>query len=255
MIAIAFPLLAGGCLRSTRRKTAYIVETTIKELVRKRGKLFPILCTLTFADNLVGKPEARKRWKRLRERLLAEWPDLKGCGVWQRQARGAWHLHLILNHAVAVTTLRDMATACGWGVQMRLDYIGGRDGFRGKSVASVCRYVTRYITRDMDDEDGGEHLTVWLNTKCGTTNFHWHGGMATLRRRGLDFVANMDGEAREFLGWDRNKFAREIPWETLARIGWDSMSQDERILAVMTDDAVLRWAHGPPGEGNDLEPF
>lgn len=242
-------------MRSTRRKTAHIVETTVKELVRKAGQRHPILCTLTFAENLTDKAEARKRWKRLRERLVREWPDLKGCGVWQRQARGAWHLHLILNHSVAVQTLRDLATSCGWGLQMRLDYIGGREGFRGKSVASVCRYVTRYITRDLDEEDGGEHLTVWLNTKCGTTDFHWHGGLATLRRKGLDFVAGMDGDDRDFCGWDRNRIASTIPWETLVRLGWEVISQDERAFLCATDTGVFRWAHGPPGEGNDLEPF
>jgi hypothetical protein len=231
-----------------------LVEVAVREISRRHN--YPILCTLTFADNLTDKAEARRRWKALRERILRRWPDLEAVGVWQRQARGAWHLHLVVSHPMSAVELREKATACGWGVQMRLDFIDkAPQGYRrGQGAQKVGRYVTRYIVRDLEEEDSGECLTVWIGTKNGTTAFHWNGGMAYLRRRGLDFLQDMEPDHRRSLV-PAVRWQVEAPHWLLVRLGWESLSWEQRKGLYHRYDAVAKWAHGPPEHGNELEPF
>lgn len=142
---------------------------------------------------------------------------------------------------------------------MQLDFIRPRRGFRclpGRATArDVVRYITRYITRDVEDGDSGEHLVVWYRSKCGTTAFHWAGPLGRLRRLALDFLSGVPGEHREAMGVDRHYYDTRTPWTVLVRIGWELLTESERRHLLATSRAVQRWWYGPPGAGNDFEPF
>lgn len=232
-----FPVaLTGGRVRNSRNKTAYVCELSIVELVRRHPH--SILCTLTFHDCITDKPEARKRWRRLRERISRKWPGLEAVGVWQRQDRGAWHLHLVCSQRLPVGELRAMAVECGFGQMMRLDYIGGRNGYRRSnragSVRGVVRYLCRYLTRDLTEGRGDGCLVVYVRAKRGTVKFTWTKGLAKLWRLGMDYLTSL--EHRVFDGP-----LHEVPFIVVARIGFESLSEPEQAWLLETDSGVSRW--------------
>jgi hypothetical protein len=51
--------------------------------------------TLTFRDNVKDKKEAVKRWNIIRTSISKKFKIFHYICVWERQKRGAWHLHLI----------------------------------------------------------------------------------------------------------------------------------------------------------------
>jgi len=121
------------------------------------------MLTMTFGENLVDKSEAEIRWRRLRARITRRFRSLNihlaFCGAWQRQARGAWHFHAIVNHPIDVNWLRPVAEACGFGRQIRLDYIKPRNGYRHLGKSAAVNYIARYVSRDIGDEDENVRVT------------------------------------------------------------------------------------------------
>jgi len=253
---------------STRKKSIYIFELAVRELARTGGGTnYLRFCTLTFAENVAEKKEAMRRWHCLRDRLrrfyakkaakrkgtegALEAEDFQAAGVWQRQKRGAWHLHLFVNIFIPVAWLRAAAVECGFGQQMRIDMIGdegcGVPGHVG-DVRRAVRYATRYAVRDVET---GEYAGEALFTYCGgvrrgsTVNFHWASGLRSLWRRGCSWWSEnvRDGETTK------------QPFWLLVAIGFDNLSDEERAYYMKTYDSVYRWWFGPVGPGNPLEPF
>jgi hypothetical protein len=64
------------------------------------------MLTLTFRDNVSGLGEAWQAWQAVRPRMLKLWPGLLGAGVWERQKRGAWHLHMAINRRLEAGEVR-----------------------------------------------------------------------------------------------------------------------------------------------------
>jgi hypothetical protein len=191
------------------------------------------------------------RWGRSSGELAGEF---KAAGVWQLQRRGSWHLHLFVDGFIDVIWLRSAALACGFGPQMRIDAIGG-DHSCGRSdqppyvgsLKKAVRYAVRYAVRDVETgEYAGETLFTYCGrTKPGNVKFHWSGGIRALWRRGCV----------EWAGMETGELVLDQPFFLLVRLGWDSLSDVEQFALYHRDDSVARWTHGPPGEGNSLEPF
>jgi hypothetical protein len=234
-------------VRSSRKKTGYLVGIAAEELRRtvKSGQLCFI--TLTFEENVQEKSEAMKRWHRLAERLRRRYPRLRGVGVWQRQQRGAWHLHLLVNTGyVPLEWFRPAAVACGFGRIMKLEIVGYMPGFReDRSLRSAVAYMVRYVTRDLEVEDGVAVVTYFGGARCGSVKFSWNGGLNFLYRRGCG----------EWVGMETGEPVRGLPFWFLVRVGWESLSVREQDELLCRDVSVMRWWTGPPGPGNSFEPF
>ena len=149
---------------------------------------------MTFHENITDKTEAQRRFKPVGDwlkRRAIEWN-----GVWQRQKRGAWHLHAFINKRIDIVEFRAFAVGRGWGQFINVEVVGQHNGYRSHfTIEGAIAYVCRYLTRDYCGEiparvrlSGGV-----ASTKCGTTRFRWVGGLAKVWRLGckeLGYVPN-----------------------------------------------------------------
>lgn len=224
---------------TSKLKLSYAVQLSVSEVCRLSRS--PVLATFTFSENITDKAEAETRWHRLRERLRRRSPDLNAVGVWQRQARGAWHLHLVMDRFLSVEWLRPSAVACGFGTFINLRPIN-RNGFRQFSSEQVGRYVARYLTRDTPAEDKGVRLVAYLgNAHRATVRFAWARGLHALWRNGRS----------EF--WELfQRLPTSEDWWFIVRLGWELLSPENQRIAFETNRAVRSWWDP---EGHPPDPF
>lgn len=163
------------------QKTLYIAESSINRFFWKHKDVY--YWTFTFADNVVDKGEAERRVKPLRDAFSRR--GFEYFGVWERQTRGAWHLHMLVDHWLDVTKLRPWLVARGWGVQMRAEHVSKRSWYdpeRGQWMHdanrenAVKRYLLKYLTKTFREEVDGKKKIVFSTrgAKSGTTRFKWH---------------------------------------------------------------------------------
>lgn len=214
-------------------KLSFAVQFSISELCKRSPN--PVLLTLTFHDNVTAKSEAETRFARLRERLRRIYPTLLGVGVWQRQTRGAWHLHLVLDRQIPVDWLRPAAVACGFGSFVNLKHIKPTNGFRDAGgVERVSRYVSRYVTRGFrSEEDGKARLVCYIRPKASrmcTCRFTWGGGLHKLFRAGR-------GNFYEIFGY----LPTRDDWVLVVRLGWEMLDTVEQDKLLQESRAVRQW--------------
>jgi hypothetical protein len=177
----------------------------------------PVLATFTFKENIVDSLEREKRWRRLKARMLRRWPCLVGCGAWQRQKRGAWHAHIVINQWVEAVELRQMCLDTGFGTFLDLKPVSCRDGFRnmpgspGQHLWRCCRYVTRYLVRDVG-RDPGERTGIFFGdlARSCTVRFAWTNGLSRLWRIGCREFFDVFGEVPS---WRNATFVMRFGWE------------------------------------------
>jgi hypothetical protein len=100
---------------------------------------------------------------------------------WEKQSRGSWHPHVLLNVRYQVDELRAFMMARGWGQQMKLRYVVAdpssvrhRDFQVLKSylVKSLMRYLTKACTDDAV-EPRKKFFGGSAGAKVGTVRFAW----------------------------------------------------------------------------------
>lgn len=216
-----------------RAKLSYAVALAVAEIVRTAKE--PTFDTFTFADNVTDKLEASKRWRRLKARLKRHYAGLRAVGVWQRQKRGAWHFHAVFDRRLDVIQVRPWAIACGFGAQLNMRAVGEVPGMRaGWTPLKVAKYLTRYITRDVSEGDGGVRLADYCgDCRKATTAFRWGGGIARLWRLGRQAWSDM-------FAADEGQPTFEQFW-MLVRLGWETLTGQEQAEAVEGSDAVAMW--------------
>lgn len=244
----------GGDITSQQGKLCYAVRLGLEELLRKRNGV-AIFATFTFRENIEDKGEAQKRWRRLKERLR-RWegpeqfkvgnayyntcgkPDpLKGIGVWQRQKRGAWHLHMVFNQFIPIDELRADAVACGFGPMLNLRYVETKNqkGFMW-NPRKVLSYMLRYVTRDIasDERDKGVRVVEYFGqgVRVATTSFGWARGFAELYRAGRGAWSDIFA--------DVGQPTLDDYW-FIIRLGWEVIDSGRRAKLIELSDAVARW--------------
>lgn len=224
-----------------RAKLSYAVALAVAEIVRTSKA--PTFDTFTFKDNVTDKAEAILRWRRLKARLQRHYFGLRAVGVWQRQARGAWHLHCVFDRRLDVVQVRAWAIECGFGWQLNMRAIGDIPGMKqGWNPERVARYLTRYITRDISETDKGVRLVDYCgDCRKATTAFRWAKGIARLWRLGRQVWSDIYGGCGE-----QPRF-RDM-W-FLVRLGWESLTGEEQVQLLAESDSVARWWNP------DLYPF
>jgi len=233
----------GGGVRDSRKKTAYLVGIAAEELKRSSPSGALNFVTLTFAENVTDKEAAMKCWHRLAERIRRRYPQLRGVGVWQRQKRGAWHPHCLVNHYIDVNQLRPWMVARGWGQQMRADIVGGGQistgGRNGRGVwrpqweggGRIISYLTKYLTKGFGSSTDRaaaakkKCFSGSVSVKKGTTNFKWmpeERPGAYLWSWGRELFSQLNGHPPTFrnigevirLGVEHSGWANVDPWWT-----------------------------------------
>jgi hypothetical protein len=155
---------------------------TFSEPGRKEGEL------------LWTKDEAEAHFKPFRDLCARRGFEL--LVVWERQERGAWHPHCLLNHFVDVNRLRPWMMVRGWGQQMKVVRVMGSckgnsyppipGRGRGQWVlsgesAGLARYLTKYLTKGFRDDPATasgpcrkkKMFSGSRAVKMGNTKFKW----------------------------------------------------------------------------------
>lgn len=153
-------------LRSLK-KSAQRAQTACRRIIK--AEQFDELLTITYRDNQTSRDACKthfKAWVRLMKKSL---PDFRYCASFERQERGAMHVHVATNklpqHAsfkgVKIKAWR-LGTEC-WrsivGEDNGLVFVGGKTKFGGNrrnlSQAKMAAYVSKYIMKDFEDSPMG----------------------------------------------------------------------------------------------------
>jgi hypothetical protein len=178
-----------------RAKKRFAVQKDVEGFARQWGEDNCGELTLTFAENITEKAEASRRFNSLRPALFAL-GVLSFIGCWERQMRGAWHLHLLIALAhpvrnkpdarVYLQGLRDII--CGTAENEHKDGLLVKRGFGyihhlapiKKTASRFAGYFTSYLTKTWKALQG-EKKRVRLITyarnvsRCASVHFSWNG--------------------------------------------------------------------------------
>ena len=263
-------------LTAYRAKRRFAVQKDVEGFARQwGGEDYCAELTLTFAENITEKAEASRRFNSLRSALSALGiRSYMGC--WERQTRGAWHLHLLIallhpvrnqpDARVYIQGLRD--TICGTAEHEHKDGLLVKRGFGyihhlapiKKTAARFAGYFTSYLTKTWKELQG-EKKRVRLITyarnviRCASVHFSWNGPNGINWRRKKRMFAFSCGcftmeMAKEKLGatWEY-KYRIEIAWQKLPH--YDSpecMIADcfreialEKLIAMNLPVAVIEY--------------
>lgn len=230
-------------MASGKAKLAYAVALAVADIVGKSK--ISTFDTFTFAENLTNLDECQRCLRNLEARVERNWPDIRFVGVWQQQARGAWHVHVVFSRFLDVNVLRPMALECGFGPQLNCRMVAHNTSWSATRVAS---YLTRYLTRDTENVPKGARVVRYHgDARKATVRFSWSNGLAFLWRRGREIWKEVYGEGYE----DRPRF-RDI--DMVLRLGMEDLNEDERYKLLWNSSAVCAW--WKPSERNpDKYPF
>jgi len=177
---------------SSKAKSLYVARVSIEQFFARHD--YVVFWTFSEPGRKEGEPlwtkdEAEAHFKPFRDLCARRGFDL--LVVWERQKRGAWHPHCLVNHWIDVGKLRPWMMARGWGQQMRADIVVGRGEWRkqsdargvwrpcGAGVGRVIHYLTKYLTKGFGSSSDRAAATKkkmfsgTAATKAGTTNFKW----------------------------------------------------------------------------------
>jgi hypothetical protein len=126
------------------------------------------------------KDEAEAHFKPFRD--LCDRQGVELLVVWERQKRGAWHPHCLVNKRFDVNWLRPWMVSRGWGPQMRVELLARHKKFDhgwhdiGGDTQRVFRYLTKYLTKSRTGpEDVKKKIfsCTGAGVKAGSTSFSW----------------------------------------------------------------------------------
>lgn len=193
------PSRRNSFLSPYHKKQAFCLHANAKKFIRETGFSRVGFLTLTFRDNVSDNKEASRRFDSLNKHFIAQ-----HFGSWmlvkERQHRGAWHFHLL------VDCLRDIRTGFDFDAVLpdsgtRPDYRSVSPYLRGlwnllraklpsygfgrseliplkTSDEAVSRYVGKYISKHMGErkeEDKGVRLTSYSsNFSRYSPKFAWN---------------------------------------------------------------------------------
>lgn len=162
------------------RKSLHIFERSVETFFERNRDVF--FWTFTFAENVSLKAEAEKRFKAFRDRVARKGGEM--LGVWERQERGAWHVHVLINYYEAVDEIRPWMMERGWGKFCRVEKVVRQDKYvngvwrddpsqRRKIHRYLVKYLTKASTAISETEKKKKMLVSLGQVKIGTTRFSW----------------------------------------------------------------------------------
>lgn len=198
-------IIKENLLTPYHKKQAYVLNENCKRFIEKCGLENVGFLTLTFPDNVVDPQEAYRRFCSMRKMLLS-----KFFGDWilvkERQQRGAWHYHILIDCRGDIRTGIDFAAIAQgdygsaskrlkalWALlRTRLPIYGfGRSELLPikSSSEAVARYVGKYISKHIGarkEKDKGVRLVSYsTNQVRSSVKLAWNTDGAKEWRRKL----------------------------------------------------------------------
>jgi hypothetical protein len=213
-------------LPPSARKTAWLLEESVKRFIKRFGLENVGFLTLTFAEHIVDPKEAQKRWHSLKTHVLNKHYNGRWMRVIERQKSKRIHYHVL----VAVGD--DIRTGADFAAFARRDYRSANPNLRRewaywrtispkyrfgrteimpiyKTEEAVAKYVGKYIAKHIEKRlaiDKGMRMVEYgRGCRIGTTKFQFNTPGAWLWRQKLRRFArqvsperdiNMEGLAR-----------------------------------------------------------
>lgn len=164
----------------SRAKTRFAAELTLQGIVQNcpEGRCVTFF-TFTMRD-VCSKGEAEHRLEPFKDLVRRRGGNL--AGVWERQVRGAWHVHGFVDLYFDVRELRPWMVERGWGQQMFLKRLDVKAHFNGQtwivdvsSVKWALRYILKYVTKSFADDEGNRMRPFFCTArvKAATVRFSW----------------------------------------------------------------------------------
>jgi len=170
-------------MSSSKPKTRFIAQLSIESFISRNKRTFFWSFTEPGNGHDGGlhqnrtKDEAEACFKPFRDMCARNGAEL--LVVWEKQERGAWHPHCLVNEYIDVKKLRPWMMLRGWGPQMKVVRVemAGHSNHNGVINARVVmRYLTKYLTKSATtvlDVKKKVFSCVGAGVKCGTTKFSW----------------------------------------------------------------------------------
>jgi hypothetical protein len=217
-------------------RTRWRIRESVRFLLKRYGRNCTWV-TLGFAENYTELEKPQKCLKLLRQRILRWKPASRAVGVWQRQKRGAWHVHLVLSHRVARKVFVPVAEACGFGH-------AGVD-FKGIDLRYGADGVASYMTRYLGHGDGGKWpaepdnslVTGWGGGMVAKGRFVILGGLAEIYWRGRYLFGERDASEMKQLDW---MYFVRASRDDIMRIGWTCLTA-ARATSLLKNQSVRNW--------------
>lgn len=231
---------------SSKPKTVYVAETSIRHFfLRNPDRVW----FWTFSEPgrkegeaLWTKDEAEARFKPFKDLCARRGVEL--LTVWERQKRGSWHPHCLVNRYIDVVKLRPWMIERGWGQQMRVEhvrsttaFVPGRGWVSEGQVGRLAHYLIKYLRKGFGGQ-GAIASSLQLSSavieatkkkkvfsasrfvKRGNTRFDWnpwdsHAGHY-LYLNGVGFFIQMEHRKPDFrdIGLVLEYGAQETDWAT-----------------------------------------
>lgn len=261
----------GSVLTGGLWKSAFILAQTVGRLVNIYGLERLGFLTLTFRANITDRKEAERRFNSLRTGVLLErYPEF--VKVKERQARGAWHFHLIvvlredIRTGVDFTALEagDYRTAgkhlrgewAYWRKTAREYGFGRTELLPIKSTGEgIGRYVGKYLEKHMGNrkpEDKGARLVSYSKgTRAGSTRFSWAGPKGTLwRRKFAQFAGRLGFDDEEaFKEWAYQEYGPKWAYRLA-----ESIAAEVLAVKVVVGGQVVAETEGSKRDGERAAP-
>jgi hypothetical protein len=161
-------------VRNTCWRTKLALLLSIERIMllgRGNGRML----TLTFRENVIDLSEAWEAWQAVRLRMLKTWPGMLGAGVWERQKRGAWHLHLAIERRLEAGAVRELVGPFGFG-RVHLRWMRG-------SPKGLAWYLIGYLGDAVRPEDRSRRLVVYVDRESHALR----GPVCCLQKRFLEW--------------------------------------------------------------------
>lgn len=214
-------------MRSSRLKTKHVAQVSVQNFLWRHPSTY--YWTFTVHEVLDDKTEALRRAKPLFDLIgrkegltLTASHDLKKqrgeyLAFWELQKRGSWHLHLLTSVYLDVNWLRPWMMARGWGQQMRVELVKVGHGYvesgsgcqalgphASSGASKLARYLTKYLTKSLDDVKGKKPFSCSQSSRAGTVGFCWEPGTnpyAYLFYYGRQVFFDLYGRPAEFFDY------------------------------------------------------
>jgi hypothetical protein len=207
-------------------KTAWLLEESVKQFIKKFGFSNVGFLTLTFAEHIVDPKEAQKRWHSLKTHVLNKRYQGRWIRVIERQKSQRLHYHVLVSVGEDIHTgakfyefaNRDYRSANAilrrewayWRVTAPRYRFGRTEIMPIRKIGeALAKYIGKYIAKHLQKRlpiDKGIRLVEYGRTcRIGTTKFQFNSPGAWLWRQKLRRFAhlispersiNMEGLAR-----------------------------------------------------------
>lgn len=162
-------------------KTKFIAEASIERFFFKHRVVY--VWTFTSRD-VVSKAVAEARFKPFKDLIARKGKEM--LFVWELQARGAWHVHLVTDAFLDVNKLREFMVDRGWGPQMRVDriqsseplfveghgwiWVGNDKNRVEKTVRYLCKYLTKGFRGYREGDAVPDEILLWARRELEAGN-------------------------------------------------------------------------------------